>query len=251
MTGNDVINLTFENLAVIQPGELITTTLQTAAQTRLNMFLASLSAEQQIAYQQVTQTFNLVPGVGSYTLGPSGTFATLGGLRSMKATSWRATFANMDPKGGPVLAMDQFGPAAGMIQEKLAAIVTQAVLEGQIASFPNPINAPVPSVVAADTAYPANNIRISPVPGSFSGSIDISYWTPLVQLTDFTLALTVPAEYQAMLVWGLTVDLYTQYARPGASTIEVCAGNYQRYKSVVMALNTVAPQAQQAPQGGQ
>src|SRR4051812_27001658 len=100
MTWNDLIDLAFTDLAVIQPGESITTAMRTDAQSRLNMVLSGLNAEGRTVFNQVSQTFSLTSGQASYTLGNGGTFSTTGGLRAQKVTAWEASATNMRD-GGP------------------------------------------------------------------------------------------------------------------------------------------------------
>ena len=220
MTGNDVIDQSFVDLGVIQPGDSITTTLRTPAQVQLNALLSSLSTEQLTAFQQVMQVFNLVAGQTAYTLGSGGSFATTGGLRAMRVTAWRAAYANLLSSGGRVLSMDEFGAAAQQAQ-------------------PAGETAPIPKIVGADTSYPLINVRVLPPPGSFPGTLELAYYTPLTQITDFTVALTLPDGWLQMLHWNLAEQLYSQYARPG-QTIDVIAAEAQKSKAALVAQNSMS-----------
>jgi hypothetical protein len=222
-TWNDLITQAFVNLGVIQPGEGITTSMQTDAQTRLNQLLSSLSTEQLTAFNQVKQSFSLVSGTAEYTLGAGGTFPTTGSLRAVKVTSWRAYYSTILSGGGPVLPMDQYG-----------AIAQQQA--GEVTS--------IPKAVGADTAYPLIHVRVFPPPSNTPGTIELAYYTPVTQISDFTVAISLPEGWEEMLQWGLAVQLYSQYARPG-QTIEVIASNAQNAKASIVAQNTIGAQAAQ------
>ena len=92
---SDIINESFLDLAVIAPGETISSGMQTDAFLRLNQLLASLSTEGAMVFNQVEQSWPLSSGVVAYTLGAAGSLATTGGLRAQKITAWRAASGDM------------------------------------------------------------------------------------------------------------------------------------------------------------
>jgi len=226
MVWNDLIDLAFIDLAVIQPGASITTAMRTDAQSRLNMLVSALNAEGATVFDQVMQSFNLSEGVDAYTLGASGSWATTGSLRAQKVTSWRGKYSGILSRGGAPMSMAEF-----------AARINQAGGE----------TAAIPEFLAADTAYPSINIRVYPPPsGLFGAAVELGYWTPIAQISDFTAAISLPEGWPEMLHTGLAVGLYPQYARPG-QTLDAIAALHQNAKARLVDQNSMggAPQQQQ------
>lgn len=226
MTWNDLIDLSFIDLAVIQPGASITTSMRTDAQSRLNALVSSLNTEQLTVFNQVMQVFNLSAGVSAYTLGSGGTFATTSNLRAQKVTAWRAAYAGVLSRGGGVLSMAELGARANQQGGELAAI---------------------PEFVGADTSYPLINVRVFPPPSATPGTLELAYWVPIAQISDFTATISLPEGWPEMLHWNLALRLFPQYARPG-QVIDVIAGNAQNAKASIVNQNSMQGAA---PQQGQ
>lgn len=215
---NDLIDLSFQDLAVIQPGQTISgTQMQAPAQVMLNQLLSSLSTEQLTAYNQVMQTFALVAGQTNYTLGAGGTWSTVGGQRAQRVTAWRGFFATILSGGGPVLSMAAFDAAAQQMAGETSII---------------------PKLLGADTAFPLINIRVFPPPSGTTGNVEVAYWTPVPQISDFSQSYNLPEGWALMLHWGLAVLLFPQYARVG-QTIDVIVANAQNSKASIVAQNNM------------
>ncbi len=234
---SDLIQLAYEDLAVVQPGETITAAgaLQTTGFTTLNGFMGTLSMERRSAFRLVMQTFNLAGGVSAYTLGSGGSFPTTGALRAQEVTSWIASSGDMR-KGGAPLSMEQFATACVDGQMKLAALYTQATMEGVTATVPAVLTAPIPSLVGVDTAFPLINIRVWPIPAAVPGSIELSYWTPLLQFATVGDTVTLPEGWFNMLRFNLAVLLYPRHARLGGLPPELAA-NAQNSKASLVQQN--------------
>jgi len=219
MTWNDIIDRAFENLGVTQVDETITTAMRTNAQKRLNALLSSISTEGLMAYQQISQQFPLIPNVDAYSVGIGGSFATVG--RPLRITAWRAYYTSVLRSGGPVLSLAEFGAAAqSMIGEQSA----------------------IPKILGADTAYPAINLRIFPPPSANAGTLELDYWIPVAQVTDFTVATGLPDGWERMLHFNLAVDLYPQYPRQGGIPPELAA-NAQNSKASLVSQNATPSEA--------
>jgi len=225
MIWNDIIDLAFLDLGVTQPGEVITTSMRTDAQTRFNVLLSSLSTEGLTAFNQVFQSFALSANTTSYTLGVGGSFSTA--VRAMKVTAWRAFYGGVLSSGGPVLSLAEFGAAAAQAQ-------------------PTGETAPIPKIVGADTAYPFINVRLLPPPSFTPGNIELAYWTPITQIADFTQVVSgLPDGWTQMLHFQLAVVLAPQYARDGGISPELAA-NAQNAKASLVQQNVMGAQAPQA-----
>jgi hypothetical protein len=226
-TPTTIINQAFQDLKVLAPGGSVSTTVLNDAFVYLNQLISSLSIEGPMAFNQVRQTFNLVAEQPAYTLGSGGSFATTGGKRAVKVTSWRGSYNGVLSSGGAPLSVEDFGAQAKQVLGE---------------------STPIPSIVGADTAYPLINIRIHPPPGSTTGTLELGYWTPITQFATVTDVLAFEDGLEEMLHFNLAVILYPQYGRAGGID-PVLAANAQNSKAKIVAMNsagsTPAPQAAQ------
>ena len=231
---SDIINEAFLDLGVITVNETISSAMQTDAFMRLNQLLDSLNAEGLLVPQQVSQTFptgsgtGLVAGTTAYTLGSGGTLPTTGSLRAMKVTAWRAFYGGVLHNGGRVLSLAEFGEQSKQDLGQVTAI---------------------PLIVGADTAFPLINVRVFPPPSSTPGSLELDYYTPIVQFAAVGTSITLPQGWEDMLHWNLARRLYAQYQRP--SNREMIWDMADRTKIALLteqAMSAPQPQAA-APQG--
>lgn len=228
-TWDDLGVRAFEEIAVIQPGESITTAMRDAARSRLQDVLSLLSTEGATVYTQKTYTTALQAGVSGYTVGAGGSMNT--GERVQRVTAWDSRSGDV-VRGGPVLSLDAFGAAMQAEAERIAGIAAQAALVG-LAAFPATITAPVPSIVGADTAFPLINLRVFPTP-SANSAIVLAGWTPLTAIADFTAALpTLPSGWEPMLKLQLALLLYPMFARQGGIPQELAANAMNAKASIV------------------
>lgn len=201
MLVSELIQLSYEDLAVVQPGETISTSLQTAGYTTLNGLLGSLSAEKYSAFKHVFQSFFLVPGTSAYTLGNGGTLSTTGNLRAQRVESWSANSGNFR-SGGRVLSFPEY-------QEK--------------AQDPVGASSALPMFVGADEAFPLINLRVHPTP-AIAATLELLYWTPLIQFAAVGDNLDAyPQGWINILRYNLAIQLYPRHARLGGLPKELAA----------------------------
>lgn len=226
---SDLIVQAFINLAVIQPGEGITSTMQTSALAYLLQMQAGWVAEDLMNFNAVELGFPLTANVDGYTLGIGGTFDTFA-QNITRVTSWGARSGNFT-SGGNISTIDQFHAA----QNAKAAI---AVL---------------PELVAADNHYPLITIRVYPFPTPVYGSGTMAtlllkgwYQTPAFGALSDSVD-NLPPGYQAALHFNLAIALSPQFSRVGGVTPELAA-NAQTSKGIIVAKNAaVLGYSQQQP----
>src|ERR1022692_2657217 len=215
MLVSDIINGAFEDLGVISVNETITTAMQSDAFLYLNPLLDQVSAEGLGVPSQVMQSFPLFSGVVAYTFGPSGTWATTGGLQQLKVTAWRAASSDM-LRGGPALRMDEFGIACTQAQKDLIAANVAAILQSLDSAAKSILALPVPpTLTELSTAFPNANVRVWPPPSAAPGSVELAYTTPLVAFAAVGSTVTLPpGGWLQMLRWNLARELYSRYPSP-------------------------------------
>jgi hypothetical protein len=193
MLVSDLITGAFEDIGVITVNETVSPAMQTDAFSRLNLILDSLSAEGLVVPNQVMQPFSLQANVTAYTLGNGGSFPTTGGLRAVKITAWRAYLGTILQSGGRALSMAEFGEAAKQLMGETT---------------------PIPGIVGADTSFPLINVRVFPPPSSPPGTIELSFWTPLLQFASVGDTINLAQGLPLILRTLLAADLYQLYPRP-------------------------------------
>ncbi len=227
---SDIIQQSFVDLGVVQPGELISSAMQSAALLIALQMQASWVAEDLMNFNAVELGYTLVANVDSYTLGIGGTFDTFA-QNITRVTSWNARSGNFK-SSGRILSFDEFAAAAQNSTAKVSVL---------------------PEIVAADSRYPLIDIRVHPFPvgvyvGGQMASLNLKGWyqTPaFAALTDSVDSL--PPGYQAALHFNLAIALSPQYARVGGVTPELAA-NAQTSKGIIVAKNASVLGYSQAPQ---
>lgn len=222
---SDLIQQAFESINVVQPGELISTgagSLQANGFLMLNELLNSLSAERYSVFTKVLQSFALIAGTTSYTLGNGGTFPTTSGLRAQRVESWSASSGGFR-SGGAILAFPEFQAAS---------------------ANPLGLSSVLPKDVGADEAFPLINVRVSPTPAVSPGTLELAYWTPVAQFATVGDAITLPPGWFQMLYSNLGITMYPKYARVGGLSPELAA-LAQSSKQALIGQNAPTPQAGQ------
>ena len=233
---SDLIDQSFIDLGMTQPGVAISSATQAHAFRVLNQMMLQWSTEGATVFNRVLQTFTLVAGTSAYTLGSGGSFATTSSLRAQKVTAWIATSGDMR-EGGTPLGMDEFGAACVAAQAALAALYAEAATEGVVTTVPAPLVAPIPLLVGCDTAYPLINVRVYPQPSAAPGNLELAYWVPIVAFAAVSDGLTgLPPGYEAAIHFNLAVALEPQYARAGGPD-PILAANAQNTKASIVEQN--------------
>ncbi len=209
---SDIITQSFVDLAVIQPGETISSDMQANAFLVLNQMWSQWSAERTMAYLVVHQTFTITAGTSKYTLGTAGTLVA--SARPVQVTGWSQGSGNFST-GGDVLGFDEFR------SKTLNATGRRSVLA---------------ELMAADDGFPNITIELFPTPDTAPGSLTLDFTTPLVAFPATSTSLTLPDGYEAALHFNLAVALAPQYARANGITQELAA-NAQNTKASIVQKN--------------
>ena len=196
---SDIITEAFVDLAVIQPGETISSDMQANAFLVLKQMLSNWSVDQALAYLNVHGDFNLVAGTAAYTVGTTGSLATA--ARPVRIVSWQSRSGNFS-NGGACISFDEFRAK----QQNLTA--KRSVLA---------------EMVAADTGYPTIAIEVFPVPDTSPGTLRLDYWTPVVEFASVGTTVNLPDGWEAAVHFNLAVQLAPQYARQTGITPELAA----------------------------
>ncbi len=218
---SDLIQQSFEDMAVVQPGETISAALMNNAFPVLNEFLNTLSAEQYAVFTQTLLTFALQPNQPNYTLGVGGSWNTAS--RIQKVVGWSAVYNNFR-SGGAALKFPDF----------------QAVAKDPAGS-----TSAIPLVLGADQAYPLLNVRVFPTPSFAAGSVELDCWQVIPQFASTASVVNLPVGYYNMLHFQLAIILYPKYARVGGMPPELAANAQNALAALVQQNTGTSPQTGQ------
>lgn len=209
ITVSDLILQSYVEVNVIQDtSETISTTLRDNAFLLLQQAYSSLSLERLIAYLVVHQTFSMVAGTSSYTLGTGGTLVT--GALPVAVTGW-ASVSGSFRNGGVPVSFDAIRDAAKNPTGRTSVLA---------------------EMVAADQANPSIGIEVFPTPATSPGTLTLDYWTPLVQFTSVAQTISLPDGFELFLRLLLATHLETRYPLESGPRQEL-ARNYLAAKTAI------------------
>lgn len=189
-TWADIINEAIADIGASQAGQTISASAQNDAFLRLGQLLDSFSSDPLLAlFEVIHNTFGLTQGTSSYFLGPGAGFVTP--TPPVRVTGGSTVSGNFR-QPMRLVSFDQFSKEA---------------------ANPRGVNATLPYLLAADTAYPNISLKVHEPPLTSGVTLELHYWQSLVQPTVVTSTVTLPPGFQRALVKNLAVSLYPQYAR--------------------------------------
>jgi hypothetical protein len=208
----DIINEAFEDLGVIQPGEIISPTMQASAFLVFQQMYSSWAAEQTMAYLTVHKGFPLSPGTVAYTLGAGGSLNA--GVRVVRVTGWTASSGGFR-NGGSILSLEAIHAQAKDVIGRTSIL---------------------PEAVGCDGAFPLINLEVFPAPAANPGTLELDYYTPLIAPVNVADDITLPEGWEEALHFNLAIALSPQYARVGGVPPALMA-NAQNSKAVIVQRN--------------
>lgn len=187
---SDVINMAFGDLGLMQFAATVSTDPMNDGLLRLQNMFNAWSMDPLLNNAQYHQSFTPTASVQSYTLGTGGSFvSSVNPLRVYGAQSISGQFSNPVK----VVSFEEFDT---LVQNKTGS------------------RAALASILAADNAYPAINLKVFPLPSSTPGSLLIEYIGQMVTIatTGQDLSPLAPAYIEAMH-YNLAMDLLPKYGR--------------------------------------
>ncbi len=209
MNVQDVITDTLVALGEVGQGETVNPDDLAFCLIRLNAMLDSWSTERLSLYTIPRAQFTLSASVQDYTIGPTGTFTTIGRpvLLQTAAIIISGTTIRFQMN---VLTAKQWA----MIQEKGLVGV-------------------LPTDIYMDQDFPNAGIHLWPIP-SGTPDIELYYWNPLTQFATVADTFTFPPGYQDAVKYGLMVHLAQAYNKSVDPAILALA---QQKKAAIQTLN--------------
>lgn len=191
-TARDLVKAAMRKIGVIAVGENPSAEELQDGLSALNSLLSSLSNENLLIYETPRESFQLVGGKQTYTMGPSGDFVT-----SRPTSISNILLKDQSGAEYPVrlLSLDEF--------ESISLKSTQST---------------IPAYAYTETTYPNVSISLWPVPSEERTLIiDSSKPLPLYQTGNATVSL--PPGYEQMLIYRLAIDLAPEYGKPVSAEV--------------------------------
>ncbi len=206
LTAQDIITSALRRLGVVASGETPTTDELNDGLTALNELIESWSVEDLMVPYRKEESFPLVYGQSSYTIGPGGDFNT----------------------ERPVFIMDAFIRDAGGYDFALDII---RLKEWARQALKSTISRP--QRMWYEQTYPLGTIRFDyrPVEGL---TVFLYSLKPLTTFPDLTTEIDIPPEYSRALRWNLAGELADEYGR---SISQILALNMAESKNMIISHN--------------
>ena len=194
-TVNDIINGALRLLQVKSPDVDLTADEANDALESLNMMLDGLSNESLMLYHVTKETFNLVSGQQSYTIGTNGDFDTTRPIAIEQAT---VKITNTD------------WPIQSLAYDDWSAIRLKTL----VANYAQ--------YLYLDATYPLGNVYFYPVPTTPATTVTLYMRKPLENFDRLTQELNLPKGYARMLKYNLAVELAPEYQTdPGQVVMKI------------------------------
>ncbi len=195
-TGQSIINRALRLIGAVASGESPTTQESADALEALNHLLGSWRAERLLVYSAQTEQLAMVPGTGTYTIGPSGDLDTVRPVRVDDA------YINVGGRDYPLTVVDQ----------------------GQWNALPDKtLTDAYPEWLLYSPLMPVGVVRLFPVPATAS-TLNLVTWVVLEELALAT-TLTLPPGYERALTYNLAIDLAPEFEKEVPKAVQVVAND--------------------------
>jgi hypothetical protein len=211
-TVRDLINAAMMDIGAIAAGEAASSSEQTDVLNALNNLLDSYSNEKMVIYSKTIETFPLIGGQQTYTMGVGGTFNT---ARSQLIESAGIFVPGVGSNPGVEIPIDI------ITVDEWAAIQVKST------------TSPIPLRLYNDNANPLCNLNFWPVPTG-GNSVMLYSWKPLTDFANVSVTLALPPGYNRFLQKGLAIEICPMF---GKSASPELVKTYSEAKSNVKRSN--------------
>ena len=185
-TAGDIITKAFGVILVLGTQDVLSSGDEQTGLDALNVMLDSWRLERLFCYGQRQQSFPLVIGDGSYTIGTGGDFNTDRPIRLINAQ---------------IVFQTVSFPLTLITQEQYSTIPVKT-LQG------------LPVALFYDTQFPLGIINLYPVPNlQPSSTLDISSYLEIQSFAATTDTIDLPPGYARALIYNLAIELAPLYAK--------------------------------------
>lgn len=208
-TAQDVITDTLVALGEVGFNETVNSDDLSFGLTRLNGLLDSWSTERLSLYTVKRGQFTLSASTQDYTIGPTGTFTTVGRPVLIQTAAI-------------IISATTIRFQMNVLTSKQWALIQEKGLTGVL-----------PTDIYMDQEFPNAGIHLWPIP-SGTPDIEIYFWAPLPVFVNVTDTFSLPPGYQDAVKYGLMVHLAQAYNKSIDPAILALA---QQKKAAIQTLN--------------
>jgi hypothetical protein len=212
MRARDVINRALQLIGVLDATEVADGNDMMVSLSTLNDMLDTWSTERLSILASVLETFPLVPGTATYTIGPTGDFAT----------------------SVPVEILDQSFTTQNAVDFPLA-MITEAQYNGISVKSAQGI----PSALFYRPGAALGTLKLWRVPiAGVPQTISLASWKPIAEFADLDTDYAFAPGYRRALQYNLAVELEEVFARPPSVKVQKIARSSRK---ALQRVNAVVP----------
>mgnify|MGYP003666908049 FL=1 len=221
-TARDIVKSALRKIAVLGQGASLNNQEAQDGLSALNMMVASWSVEGNLVFTQQFETFPIVSGQKTFTIGTGGDFDTDRVLRISSAYVTQGT------------------------QDYLLTRYNK----DEYASIDDKNTSSIPTIYYFDANYPLANLTLYPVPVGVQ-TITLVDENALTGFATLDTVFAMPAEYEEALIYNLAIRLAPEYEREALpSVVKIAAKSKKIVESQNSRNNTSASTIQVPSSGG-
>ena len=205
-TAQNIIDNAAKLVGAVEPGTSVNATESGDLLLLLNMMLDAWATEHLLVFANTRESFSLVAGQSTYTMGTSGNFNTTrpeqlisAYLTDSSGTDWPIDLVDVD------------------------------WYERQ----PQKTDQTIPYALYYDPQYPLANLIMYPVPDT-TYTLHVTSWKPISNLSTLSTSLSMPPEYQMAITYNLAKQgVSPYYGRPTPPEVAEIAVTSKNWLKVV------------------
>jgi hypothetical protein len=206
----DLIKSSLRLIGVVATDEDVSAADAQSALNVLNMMLEEWRNEKLLVYSMRTDSFNLTPGTGTYTIGLTAAVGNFVTVRPIKIEKAYASDNNIDYEI-EIIPFDRYAEISGKTD-----------------------GAPYPTQLWYNPTYPLGTVYLYPVPSAAGVTIKIVQRIAATNYTAYTTTIAMPEGYLQALRYCLAVELAPEYGAPVSGLV---GSQASKYKGILKATN--------------
>ena len=201
MTVLQIIHSALRTIGAIGVSETLTADQAQDGMEALNLLLASWDAEELTMVALTSESFTMVPGKVSYTMGAGGDFNT---VRPLRVDGWFIRDSGGEDYDGKFIGEDTYR------------------------GLPDKSNPGRPDYLYVSYSYPLANLYFYPVEDT-AEALHIDSFKPMGEYSDLTTVITLPPQYLNTIKWNLAIMQAPEYSvMPSAVVMKLAEDSYTK-----------------------
>lgn len=206
-TANDLIRTSLLKSRAIGKDQTVAPDEAADALAELNRFLDELWIDKLSVFRILSETFTLVAGQQTYTMGTGGNFNTTRPVKVVPGTRFTITTG---------------------IERQLVVLTSRK----QWDEIPAKTVQGPPQLIFPDMAYPTANMLFYPTPDQ-AYTVNIDSWSRLQTIASLVTAISLPPGYESLLVNGLAIRLAPEYGMEAPPSVMRAYAQARRSLAIV------------------